>query len=113
VPVLAGVGSELQPLLDSLVRVDDALLVSLQSAVDQIGDSAEGAAPDSDLAAAGDAVQSQLDALAQVPNEQPALNEQDRALGLVQLDSRRQLVTRQLALEAWLQEWRRAEATVG
>jgi hypothetical protein len=63
------------------------------------------------MSAGGASPAQPLQALRDAPAGEAVLETQDRALALVQFDSRRQLVTRQLALEAWLQEWQTAEAS--
>ena len=110
VPALSRAASDLRPLLESLAQLDDALIASMQAAIDELGGDPGAPAPDDDLAATARTALSNLRTLAEAPaDERPSLGAHDRNLVLVQLDSRRTLVTRQLAIEAWLKDWRAAQ----
>lgn len=68
----------------------------------------EPAPPASDLSAAEEAVRARLDELRGRPDLVPAVSVEERREFLLQLDARRQLVTRQRALEDWMEDWSRA-----
>jgi uncharacterized membrane protein YccC len=93
-------GGALAPLREALSRVDEALLASLRKAAARVR--GEAAVPGPDLAAARDALEARIAELRARPELQPALGPREREAFLVHIDSRRQLVNRQLAIEQWL-----------
>jgi hypothetical protein len=101
-------GGRYQPLRAEIRRGDEALLESMQAAVATLrGVTAHRA---SELAAAHQAVGQCLEALRASSDPQHHFSDEERRRCLVLLDSRRRLVLRQLEVEAWLGEWREAEA---
>ena len=108
-PLLKRGGAPLRPLLEALRRAEEALLDSMQAAVDVMrGDTAHRA---SGLAAAQQAVEVRLEHLRADPGVIPELSADEKRRLLVELDSRRRLVFRQRAIEDWLAAWRTAEET--
>jgi hypothetical protein len=95
----------LASLREALVREDEALFASVQSAADTLRGRATvigtAAAPGAALAEAQRTVLDCLDTLRDDAGD---------ATFLEQLDTRRRVVTRQLALEAWLADWATAGA---
>ena len=67
-------------------------------------------AASSALDAANRAVLARLDELRARPELLPSITPEEREAFLVHLDSRRLLVDRQIAIEGWLADWRRAVA---
>jgi len=100
-------GERYQP-LRAAIRGDETLLESMQAAVASLRGEAGHRA--SGLAAAHQAVGECLEALRASPSPQDHLSDEERRRCLVLLDSRRRLVLRQLEVEAWLGQWREAEA---
>ncbi len=107
-PILERGGAPLGPLLEALRRADEALLDSMQTAVDVLRGSAVHRT--SALAAAHQAVEDRLEELAANPSAIPERNVEEARRFLVELDARRNLVSRQRAIEDWLGDWRRAAA---
>jgi uncharacterized membrane protein YccC len=98
-PLRARGGASLEPLLDALRRADEAVEGSMENAVDVLRG---GAAPRvSDLAAAQRAVEDRVDDLRADPGRIPEFSDEEKRGFLVQLDSQRELVFRQLAIEDW------------
>ncbi|MBW2268950.1 MAG: FUSC family protein [Deltaproteobacteria bacterium] len=98
--LLARGGEEFADLREALARLDDALLASLETAAESLR--VDAAPPGPDLAEARDAVEERLDEIRAGPELRLSLDAQEREAFLVHLDSRRQLATRQLAIERWL-----------
>jgi uncharacterized membrane protein YccC len=106
-PLLERGGAPLRPLLEALRREDETLLESMQAAVETMrGDAV---VRGSDLSAAHQAVEERLREVSSSPDAIPDLTDEERRRLLVEFDSRRRLVLRQLALEDWLAVWRTAE----
>jgi hypothetical protein len=103
-PALARAGDAAAPLREALERVDQALLASLQATADVLRGRAATLSPS--LAEARDTARARLDEMRSRPELRSSLGAEERREFLVQLDSRGQLVTRQLAIEGWLAEWR-------
>ena len=100
-------GAPLRPLLEALARGDEALQGSMQTALDVLrGDAAHRV---SGLAAAHQSVEDRVNELRADPGSIPDLTDEEKRRFLVQLDSRRELVFRQRAIEDWLADWRKAE----
>ncbi len=100
-------GAPLGPLLEALRRADEALVESMESAVDVLR--GEAAPRVSGLAAAQRAVEDRVDELRADPGRIPEFTDEERRSFLVQLDSHRELVFRQRAIEECFADWRRAE----
>ena len=75
----------------------------MQSTIDALRDRA--APPNPALANAHHAVIDCLESLRDRAEDAPRVDEHERAAFLEKLDARRQIITRQLALEAWLADW--------
>jgi len=99
-------GSGLADLREAVACVDEALLASMQTAAASLRD--EAATPGPGLSDARDAVENRIDEIRERPDPGREFDAQERDAFLVQLDARRQLVTRQLAVENWLADWCRA-----
>ena len=99
--------ASLRPLLEALRRADEALQGSMQTAVDVLRGDAEHR--DSGLAAAQRAVEDRVNELRADPGRIPEFTDEEKRGFLVQLDSHRELVFRQRAIEDWLADWRKAE----
>ena len=100
-------GAATQAALEALRREDEALLDSLRSLIAALrGDPTP---TTSSLSEAHAAAQEELRSLATIPDAFPPLTDDDKRRLLVELDARRRLVLRQLAIEAWLADWREAE----
>jgi hypothetical protein len=94
------------PLREALNREREALVASLHTAAECLRDAA--ATSRSGLASARDAVEAILEELRTHSDLHPTLDTQQREAFVIQLSDRRRLVDRQLAIEAWLEDWRRA-----
>ena len=103
-------GGALEPLREALRREDEALLASMQAAAETLRGEAPAEAASSALDAANRAVLACLDELRARPEPLPSITAEEREAFLVHLDSRRLLVDRQIAIEAWLADWRQAVA---
>ena len=106
-PLLERGGAPLRPLLEALRRADEALVESLQAAVEVLR--GEGQHRASGLAAAQQAVEDRLEELGATPGAIPDLTAEERRRLLVEFDARRRLVLRQRAIEDWLAEWQLGE----
>jgi len=97
-----------EPLSEAHSQVGAALLASLKTSAAAL----QGAkvAPNTALQEALDRVLQELQALRRRPEAAAALTGQDRETLLAQLDSRHQLITRQLAIEAWVSDWLQTRA---
>jgi uncharacterized membrane protein YccC len=92
----------------ALRRQDQALVASLVAVTEALrGGAAE---PGPGLREAHDAVEVQLDALRGAPDAARGLGARGIDALLASLDARRFLAARQLAIEDWLADWRRAAA---
>jgi hypothetical protein len=99
----------LAPLGAALVRQDQALRASVAAAARSLrGDPPGPSSMDASLGEARRAVETQRDALRGHPELARALGAHGTDELLAHLDSARQLVACQLAIEAWLADWRRA-----
>jgi hypothetical protein len=106
-PLLERGGAPLRPLLEALRPADQALLDSMQAAVEIMrGDAVYRV---SALPAAHEAVEDRLKELSAAPDVIPGLTDVEKRRLLVEIDSRRRLVARQRAIEDWLADWRLAE----
>ena len=100
-------GDSIGPLREALRREDEALLASMQMAIDALhGGSVD---PGSELASAHRSVEDRLAELRANPDAIPRVSDEQQRRVLVALHSRRGVVSRQLAIERWLADWRRAE----
>jgi hypothetical protein len=106
-PLLERGGASLRPLSEALRRADEALVQSLQTAVEVLR--GEGQHRAFGLAAAQQAVEDRLEELGATPGAIPDLTAEERRRLLAELDARRRLVFRQRAIEDWLADWRLAE----
>ncbi len=106
-PLLERGGAPLRPLLDELQRADQALFDSMHTAVDVMR--GEAAYRPSALAAAQGVVEDCLRDLSADAVAIPDLSDEEKRRLLVQLDWRRRLVSRQLAIEDWFASWQKAE----
>ena len=97
----------LGPLLEAIRREEDALLESMQTTVDALRGPSPASA--SGLAEAQIVLDGRLEALRRNSGPEPQLSEGDRRALLVALDTRRQLVFRQRAIEEWVSEWQLTE----
>jgi uncharacterized membrane protein YccC len=100
---------ELAPLREALIRLDEALVASLQATAAALRGSGPG--PGSSLREAGVAAEAQLDALRRRGDSLPAQDASAAARFLSRLAATRLLVDRQLRLEDWLLDWHRVEST--
>jgi hypothetical protein len=105
--LLARGGGRLRSLSDAIVREDEAILDSMQRARDTVR--GEAAFRPSDLSAAHRALVERIEELRTQPEALRDLSDEDKQRIAIQLDSRRRLVFRQLAIEDWLADWRSAE----
>jgi uncharacterized membrane protein YccC len=106
---LAPGGDEAEPAADAaLRRQDEALVASLVAVAEALRGAA--AEPGPGLREAHDAVEVQLDALRGDPDAARGLGARSTDALLASFDARRFLAARQLAIEAWLADWRAAEA---
>jgi hypothetical protein len=101
-------GELLRPFLAALQRQDEALVASIRAVVAALR--GEAAHADSGLASAHRAVAESVAALRADPSRASSLSDDEKRQLLIGLDVRRQLVSRQLAIEDWLAEWHEAEA---
>jgi hypothetical protein len=100
-------GAPLRPLLEAFRRADEALVGSVQAAAEAVrGDAVYRA---SDLPAALQAFEDCLKDSSADPGSSPDLTDEETRRLLVEFDSHRRLVFRQLAIEAWLADWQKAE----
>jgi hypothetical protein len=106
-PLLKRGGAPLRPLLEALRRAEEALLDSMQAAVDVMR--GDGAPRASGLASAQQVVDDHLEELRADPGAVPDLTDEEKRRVLVEFDSRRRLVFRQRAVEDWLVDWRTVE----
>jgi hypothetical protein len=90
-------------LLSALQHESEALIASVQSTVDALRNRAAPAT--SALADAQRAVIACIESLRGRAEDAPQVGERERRAFLEQFDARRQIITRQLALETWLAEW--------
>jgi hypothetical protein len=100
-------GPDVEALREAFLREDDALDASLQGVVEALRGSA--AQPSAELSEAHGRVMELIDGLRNHEDSRQPASSPDRTAFLEQLDRRHQLITRQLALEEWLSEWRTAE----
>jgi uncharacterized membrane protein YccC len=103
----------LGPLRDALRREDEALLASMQAVAHTLRGEAPAEAASSALDEANRAVLARLDEVRARPDLLPSVTAEEREAFLVHLDSRRLLVDRQIAIEAWLAEWQQAQDPSG
>ena len=96
-------GASVAPLLEAVERVDEALLASMQNAIDMLRGQAP--RPSGDLAVATRAVETRLEELRGQPGATRGISDQEKLNLLVYLDVRRMLVTRQRAIEDAFSEW--------
>jgi len=101
-------GPDVAALSSALQHESESLVASMQSMVDALRNRA--APPTSALANAQRAVIDCIESLRGHAEDAPRVGEHERAAFLEQFDARRQIITRQLALEAWLADWSAAEA---
>jgi hypothetical protein len=104
-------GGALEPLRDALLREDEALLASMQTAAETLRGEAPAEAASSALDEANRAVLARLDELRARPELLPSITAEQREAFLVHLDSRRLLVDRQIAIEGWLADWSRSRTS--
>jgi len=98
--LLARGGDALAPLGEALSRLDETFFASLQHAAASVRDGVAPKAPS--LAEVRDAVEERIAELRARPELQIPVEDSERKAFLVQIAWRRQLVTRQLAIEQWL-----------
>jgi uncharacterized membrane protein YccC len=98
---------DIAALSSALNRESEALVASVQSTIDALRDRA--APPNPVLANAHRAVIDCLDSLEDPAEDLPQVDEHERTAFLERLDTRRQIITRQFALEAWLADWAAAK----
>jgi len=98
----------LRPLLERLDHQDAASVASLAVVAARLR--GESPAPSPDLAQARQAVEDHLEELRGRLGSLSGLTDAQIRDLLVRIDSRRRLLTRQLAMEAWLAEWLEARA---
>jgi len=96
----------LAPLREALLRADAALLASIRAAAEVIRGTGE--QPGGALSEAHDAVLAHLRDIGSRPDAERVARSAFGEDFLRQLDARRQLVARQLAVEACISEWQRA-----
>jgi uncharacterized membrane protein YccC len=108
-PRLDRVGEAFRPLLAAVRREDEALVDSMQSAVSALR--GEGTHRASGLAETHQAARECVDALRADPRSLSRLSDEETRHIIMQLESRRALVYRQLAIEEWLEDWQGAEAS--
>jgi len=101
-------GEPFRPLLAAVRREEGALLDSMQSGVATLR--GEGRQRETGLAEAHEAVRECIDSLRADPRSRSGLSDEATRQIIVHLESRRTLVSRQLAIEAWLEDWQEAEA---
>jgi uncharacterized membrane protein YccC len=99
--------SDVAALSSALQHESEAFIESVQSTVEALRDRAT--PPSSALANARNAVIDCIESLKKHPEDAPQVEEHQRAAFIKRLDNRRQIITRQLALEAWLADWASAE----
>ncbi len=99
-PVLLAAGPAHEPLLEALRREDESLLGSMEGAVAALRD--EAPPPESGLAAAHEAVESELRERAARGMRVAGVIDDQRRRFLVERAARARLVMRQLAIERWL-----------
>jgi hypothetical protein len=105
--LLARGGAAVEPLREALRREDEALLESLRTTVAALRD--EVTDPTAELGPHHAFAERRLGDLRDRPADVPDLSDEERRRVLVDLDARRRLYRRQLAIESWLADWRRAE----
>ena len=108
-PVLERGGAPLEPLLEALQRADEALVDSMQSGVDVMR--GEAAYQPSALAGAQRVLEDRLRDVSAAAVAIPDLTDEEKRRLLVQLDRRRRLFSRQLAIEDWFADWQKAEGS--
>ncbi len=91
----------------ALQHESEALIASVQSAIDALRNRA--APPTSALANAHRTVIDCIESLRERSEDAPRVEEHERTAFFKRLDTRRQIITRQLAVEAWLAEWSAAQ----
>jgi uncharacterized membrane protein YccC len=101
-------GGVFEPLREALLREDEALLASIQTAAETLRGEAPAEAASSALDEANRAVLACLAELRARPEPLPSIDAEEREAFLVHLDSRRLLVDRQIAIEGWLADWSRS-----
>jgi hypothetical protein len=106
-PLLDRAGERFRPLRAAMQRGDEVVLESMQSAVAILRGEASRRA--SGLAEARQAVTECIDELRADPSSPPHLDDEENRLLLVRIESRRRLVSRQLAIEQWLTDWHESE----
>jgi hypothetical protein len=99
---------DIAALSSALQHESEALIASVQSIIDALRDRA--APPSPALENAHRAVIDCLESLRDRTEDAPRVDERERAAFLEKLDARRQIIARQLALEAWLADWAAAES---
>jgi hypothetical protein len=97
----------LAPLRAALLAQDQALLSSMAASARAL----RGGAPGSGLAEAQTALEARLVEIRGQPELARAAGAQRTDAFLAFVDSRRQLAARQLAIEAWLADWRRLDSS--
>jgi len=90
-------------LANALNHESETFVASMQSTIDALRNRA--APPSPALANAHRAVIDCVESLRDRAEDAPRVDEHKRAVFLEKLDARRQIITRQLALEAWLTDW--------
>lgn len=101
--VADGNGEALRPLREALHDEGEVLLANLQRTIDALRGVPTGEALDLD--GAQRRVEDQLAALRQNPAAHPAMNDEERRRVLVEVDTRRRLASRLLAIDRWHAEW--------
>ena len=102
-PLLDRAGERFRPLRAAMQSGDEALLESMQSAIVILrGEASRGA---SGLPEARQAVAECVDVLRGEASSLPQLDDEERRRLLIGIESRRRLVSRQLAVERWLDDW--------
>lgn len=99
---------ELASLREAFLREDESLLARVQSAADALRGGA--VVPDAALAQAQRDALDRLEVLRSDAGSGAPADDPGRIPFLEQLDSRRQIVARQLAIESWLADWAAAKA---
>jgi len=100
---------ELAPLRESLIRLDEALVASLQATAAALRGTGPG--PGSSLREARVSAEAQLDAVRRGRDAAPALDASQAARFVARLAATRLLVDSQLRLEDWLRDWRGVESS--
>jgi uncharacterized membrane protein YccC len=98
---------DVEALASALHHESEALIASVQSTVDALRNRA--VPPSPTLANAHRTVSECLESLRNRTEDVLQIDEHERTAFLERLDTRRQIITRQLAVEAWLTEWSAAQ----